>query len=142
MAVIPQAALAAHPWEVYTHAMKSVADRVLLFSSIGHGLMHLMTAFYAVIVLILAAVWQLPVETLLELYAPATRAFGRHLAAGRLGVRQVRRAGHDGGDVRRHGSVVDTACGLVQAGDTLALSISLCGVGAFGAISMRSPSAG
>ena len=38
--------------------------------------MHLMTAFYAVIVLTLAAVWQLPVESLLELYAPATVLLG------------------------------------------------------------------
>ena len=57
-------------------AMKTAADRILLLSSIGHGLMHLMTAFYAVIVLTLAAVWQLPVESLLELYAPATVLLG------------------------------------------------------------------
>ena len=56
--------------------MKTAADRILLLSSIGHGLMHLMTAFYAVIVLTLAAVWQLPVESLLELYAPATVLLG------------------------------------------------------------------
>jgi len=59
------------PKELIQPAMKTAADsaaksadRVLLFSSIGHGLMHLMTAFYAVIVLTLAAVWHLPVETL------------------------------------------------------------------------------
>src|SRR6478752_5403423 len=65
--------------ELIQPAMKTAADsadRVLLFSSIGHGLMHMMTAFYAVIVLTLAAVWNLPVEGLLELYAPAAVLLG------------------------------------------------------------------
>ncbi len=50
--------------------------RVLLFSSIGHALMHMMTAFYAVIVLTLAISWNLPAEDLLRLYAPATILLG------------------------------------------------------------------
>jgi len=113
--------------------MKTAADRILLFSSIGHGLMHLMTAFYAVIVLTLAAVWQLPVESLLELYAPATVLLGvMSLPAGwasdRFGapvMMVVMFAGM---------GLSSIACGLVPTGDTLALAIGLCGIGAFGAI--------
>src|SRR6476660_4493457 len=133
MAAIPQAALAARPGGVYTRAMKIAADRVLLFSSIGHGLMHLMTAFYAVIVLTLAAVWHLPVETLLELYAPATVLLGiMSLPAGwasdRFGapvMMVVMFAGM---------GLSSIACGLVPTGDTLALSSALCGIGSFAAI--------
>ena len=109
------------------------AGRVLLFSSIGHALMHMMTAFYAVIVLTLAAVWQLPVENLLELYAPATMLLGvMSLPAGwasdRFGapvMMVVMFAGM---------GLSSIACGLVATGDTLALSVALCGIGAFGAI--------
>jgi FSR family fosmidomycin resistance protein-like MFS transporter len=109
------------------------ADRVLLFSSIGHGLMHMMTAFYAVIVLTLAAVWKLPVEKLLELYAPATVLLGiMSLPAGwasdRFGapiMMVVMFAGM---------GLSSIACGLVPDGDTLALSIALCGIGSFAAI--------
>src|SRR4051794_23081378 len=133
IAAIPQAALAAHPRAAYTPAMKTAADRVLLFSSIGHGLMHMMTAFYAVIVLTLAAVWNLPVEKLLELYAPATVLLGiMSLPAGwasdRFGapiMMVVMFAGM---------GLSSIACGLVPTGDTLALSIALCGIGAFAAI--------
>ena len=120
--------------------MKTAADsaansahRVLLLSSIGHGLMHMMTAFYAVIVLTLAAVWNLPVESLLELYAPAAVLLGvMSLPAGwasdRFGapiMMVVMFAGM---------GLSSIACGLVPTGDTLALSIALCGIGAFAAI--------
>jgi MFS transporter, FSR family, fosmidomycin resistance protein len=133
MAVIPQAALAAHLGGAYTRAMKTAADRVLLFSSIGHALMHLMTAFYAVIVLTLAAVWQLPVESLLELYAPATVLLGiMSLPAGwasdKFGAPVMMVVMFIGMGLS------SIACGLVPTGDTLALSIALCGIGAFGAI--------
>jgi MFS transporter, FSR family, fosmidomycin resistance protein len=133
MAAIPQAALAAQSREAYTAAMKTAADRILLFSSIGHALMHLMTAFYAVIVLTLAAVWQLPVESLLELYAPATVLLGvMSLPAGwasdRFGAPVMMVVMFVGMGLS------SIACGLVPAGDTLALSIALCGIGAFGAI--------
>ena len=37
----------------------AMGKRVLVFSSIGHALMHMMTAFYAVIVLTLAVTWDL-----------------------------------------------------------------------------------
>jgi len=133
MAAIPQAALAAHLGEAYTRAMKTAAARVLLFSSIGHALMHLMTAFYAVIVLTLAAVWQLPVERLLELYAPATVLLGiMSLPAGwasdKFGAPVMMVVMFVGMGLS------SIACGLVPTGDTLALSITLCGIGAFGAI--------
>ena len=113
--------------------MKTAADRILLFSSIGHGLMHLMTAFYAVIVLTLAAVWQLPVESLLELYAPATVLLGvMSLPAGwasdRFGAPVMMVLMFAGMGLS------SIACGLVPTGDTLALAIGLCGIGAFGAI--------
>ncbi|MBN9088587.1 MAG: MFS transporter [Reyranella sp.] len=113
--------------------MKTAAARVLLFSSIGHALMHLMTAFYAVIVLTLAAVWQLPVERLLELYAPATVLLGiMSLPAGwasdKFGAPVMMVVMFVGMGLS------SIACGLVPTGDTLALSITLCGIGAFGAI--------
>jgi MFS family permease len=113
--------------------MKTAADRVLLFSSIGHALMHLMTAFYAVIVLTLAAVWQLPVESLLELYAPATVLLGiMSLPAGwasdKFGAPVMMVVMFVGMGLS------SIACGLVPTGDTLALSIALCGIGAFGAV--------
>ena len=122
--------------EAYTAAMKPASDaagRILLLSSVGHALMHMMTAFYAVIVLTLAAVWQLPVENLLELYAPATVLLGvMSLPAGwasdRFGapvMMVVMFAGM---------GLSSIACGLVATGDTLALSVALCGIGAFGAI--------
>ena len=53
-----------------------MGKRVLVFSSIGHALMHMMTAFYAVIVLTLAIAWNLPPERLLELYAPSAILLG------------------------------------------------------------------
>jgi FSR family fosmidomycin resistance protein-like MFS transporter len=122
--------------EAYTAAMKTVSDaagRILLLSSIGHALMHMMTAFYAVIVLTLAAVWQLPVENLLELYAPATVLLGvMSLPAGwasdRFGAPVMMVVMFVGMGLS------SIACGLVTTGDTLALSIALCGIGAFGAI--------
>jgi hypothetical protein len=54
----------------------AMGKRVLVFSSIGHSLMHMMTAFYAVIVLMLAITWNLPPESLLELYAPSAILLG------------------------------------------------------------------
>ena len=79
---MPQAGLHRQPDEADTGAMTkcrrrpAMASRVLVFSSIGHALMHMMTAFYAVIVLTLAVAWDLPPESLLELYAPAAVLLG------------------------------------------------------------------
>ena len=107
--------------------------RVLLFSSIGHALMHMMTAFYAVIVLTLAIAWKLPAEDLLRLYAPATILLGvMSLPAGwasdRFGAPAMMVAMFVGLGLS------SIACGLVPAGNTLALSLALCGIGVFGAI--------
>jgi len=106
---------------------------VLLFSSIGHALMHLMTAFYAVIVLTLAIAWKLPAEDLLRLYAPASILLGvMSLPAGwasdRFGAPAMMVVMFVGLGLS---SIV---CGLVPTGDTFALSVALCGIGTFGAI--------
>jgi MFS family permease len=95
--------------------------------------MHLMTAFYAVIVVTLAVAWNVPAEDLLELYAPATVLLGvMSLPAGwasdRFGapvMMVVMFAGL---------GLSSIACGLVPSGDLPAMSIALCGLGAFGAI--------
>ncbi len=114
-------------------AAAALARRVLVFSSIGHALMHLMTAFYAVIVLTLAVAWDLPPESLLELYAPAAILLGvMSLPAGwasdRFGaplMMVVMFAGL---------GLSSIACGLVAERDTLSLMLALCGLGIFGAI--------
>jgi len=110
-----------------------VARRVLVYSSAGHTLMHLMTAFYAVIVLTLAVEWKLPAEQLLALYAPATILLGvMSLPAGwasdRFGAPAMMVVMFLGLGFS------STACGLVPAGDVWLLSAGLCGLGTFGAI--------
>lgn len=115
-----------------TGAMSDHGRRVLLFSSIGHALMHMMTAFYAVIVLTLAVSWNLPVEDLLLLYLPATILLGvvslpAGWASDRFGAPAMMVVMFVGLGVS------SIACGLVPSGDTFALQIALCGIGAFGA---------
>lgn len=110
-----------------------MGGRVLLFSSIGHALMHMMTAYYAVIVLTLSVVWDLPVERLLELYAPAAVLLGiMSLPAGwasdRFGAPPLMVVMFVGLGFSA------IACGLVPTGDTLSLMLALCGIGIFGAI--------
>jgi hypothetical protein len=107
--------------------------RILVFSSIGHALMHMMTAFYAVIVVTLAVAWDLPAERLLELYAPSAVLLGvMSLPAGwasdRLGAPAMMVVMFAGLGVS------SIACGLVAKGDTFALMLALCGLGIFGAI--------
>ena len=107
--------------------------RVLLFSSIGHALMHMMTAFYAVIVLTLVVAWKLPAEELLLLYAPATVLLGvvslpAGWASDRFGAPVMMVVMFVGLGLS------SIACGLVATGDTFGLSLALCGIGAFGAI--------
>jgi MFS family permease len=111
---------------------ESAGRRVLLYSSTGHGLMHLMTAFYAVIVLTLGVEWKLPVEDLLRLYAPATILLGVvSLPAGWLGDRFGAPAMMV---VMFLGlGLSSIACGLVSTGDTRALTLTLAGIGTFGA---------
>ncbi len=109
-----------------------LSRRVLLYSSAGHALMHLMTAFYAVIVLTLAVSWKLPAEELLRLYAPASILLGvMSLPAGwlsdRFGAPPMMVVMFLGLGLS------SIACGLVPAGDTLWLAIGLCGIGTFGA---------
>jgi MFS transporter, FSR family, fosmidomycin resistance protein len=111
----------------------AMGRRVLAFSSIGHALMHMMTAFYAVIVLTLAIAWGRSPESLLELYAPAAILLGimslpAGWAADRFGaplMMVVMFVGLGASSI---------ACGLVAEGDTLALALALCGLGVFGAI--------
>jgi MFS family permease len=110
-----------------------MAQRVLVFSSIGHALMHMMTAFYAVIVLTLAIAWDLPPESLLELYAPSAILLGiMSLPAGwasdRFGAPVMMVVMFVGLGLS------SIACGLVAEGDTLMLALALCGLGVFGAI--------
>ena len=115
------------------NAPYSLARRVLVYSSIGHGLMHLMTAFYAVIVLTLAIEWKLPAEDLLALYAPATILLGvvslpAGWASDRFGAPAMMVVMFLGLGLS------SIACGLVSTGDTWALAAALCGIGVFGAI--------
>jgi len=110
-----------------------MGKRVLAFSSIGHALMHMMTAFYAVIVLTLAVAWDLPPESLLELYVPSAILLGvMSLPAGwasdRFGAPLMMVVMFLGLGLS------SIACGLVPEGDTLALALALCGLGVFGAI--------
>jgi MFS family permease len=92
----------------------------------------MMTAFYAVIVLTLAISWSLPPEDLLRLYAPATILLGVvSLPAGWLSDRFGAPAMMV---VMFLGlGLSSIACGLVPTGDTVMLSLALCGIGAFGA---------
>ncbi len=110
-----------------------MAGRVLVFSSIGHALMHMMTAFYAVIVLTLAIAWDLPPESLLELYAPSAILLGvMSLPAGwasdRFGAPVMMVVMFVGLGLS------SIACGLVAKGDTFMLALTLGGLGVFGAI--------
>jgi MFS transporter, FSR family, fosmidomycin resistance protein len=111
----------------------AMGGRVLVYSSIGHALMHMMTAFYAVIVLTLAVAWDLPAERLLELYAPSAILLGvMSLPAGwasdRFGAPLMMVVMFFGLGLS------SIACGLVAKGDTFALMLALCGLGVFGAI--------
>ena len=111
----------------------AMGKRVLVFSSIGHALMHMMTAFYAVIVLTLAVAWDLAPERLLELYAPSAVLLGvMSLPAGwasdRFGAPLMMVVMFVGLGLS------SIACGLVATGDTFALMLALCGLGVFGAI--------
>ena len=81
--------------------------RVLIFSSIGHALMHMMTAFYAVIVLTIAIAWGPARRDPARALCAGDDPTRRHVAAGRLGVGSFWRAADDGGDVRGPRPVVD-----------------------------------
>ena len=112
----------------------------LLYSSISHGLMHLMTAFYSVIVVALALSWNVPDYKLLE-PGPAAILLGvGALPAGWLsdrwsapGMIVIMLVGLGLSSIAR---------GLVPTGDTLMLGIGLGGIGLFGSIYHPSASAG
>ena len=109
-----------------------LSRRILLYSSMGHALMHMMTVFYAVIVLTLAIEWKLPAEDLLRLYAPATILLGivslpAGWASDRFGAPAMMVVMFLGLGLS------SIACGLVPTGDTFALALALCGLGVFGA---------
>lgn len=109
-----------------------LSRRILLYSSTGHALMHMMTVFYAVIVLTLAMEWKLPAEDLLKLYAPATILLGivslpAGWASDRFGAPAMMVVMFLGLGLS------SIACGLVPTGDTLSLALALCGLGVFGA---------
>lgn len=111
----------------------AMGRRVLVYSSVGHALMHMMTAFYAVIVLTLAVSWDLPAERLLELYAPSAILLGvvslpAGWASDRFGAPPMMVVMFFGLGLS------SIACGLVATGDTFALMLALCGLGVFGAI--------
>lgn len=117
-----------------SHAPAMPGERLtLLYSSLSHALMHLMTAFYSVIVVSLAVSWNIPDHRLLELYGPAAILLGiGALPAGWLSDRWS-----------APGMIVimlvglglsSIACGLVPTGDVLALGIGLGGIGLFGSI--------
>ena len=109
-----------------------LSRRILLYSSTGHALMHMMTVFYAVIVLTLGIEWKLPAEDLLKLYAPATILLGivslpAGWASDRFGAPAMMVVMFLGLGLS------SIACGLVPTGDTLSLALALCGLGVFGA---------
>src|SRR5882757_7864702 len=113
--------------KVYAEQPEAMGKRVLVFSSIGHALMHMMTAFYAVIVLTLAISWDLPPERLLEFYAPSAVLLGiMSLPAGwasdRFGAPLMMVVMFFGLGLS------SIACGLVPTGDTLLLMLALCGI--------------
>ena len=49
--------------------MKKEKNLALIYSAVGHALMHMFAAFYFVIVLAIEKVWLLPYEELLKLFA-------------------------------------------------------------------------
>ena len=48
--------------------MKKEKNLALIYSAVGHALMHMFAAFYFVIVLAIEKVWLLPYEELLKLW--------------------------------------------------------------------------
>ncbi len=111
--------------------MTSSARLAMIFSSVGHFYVHMMTAFYFVIVLTLVVEWNEPYSELLQLWTIASALLGLlAIPAGRLA---------DKWSVR--GTMViffigmgisSIVCGLISS--KLALLVALSGIGIFGAI--------
>ena len=111
--------------------MTSSARLAMIFSSVGHFYVHMMTAFYFVIVLTLVVEWNEPYSELLQLWTIASALLGLlAIPAGRLA---------DKWSVR--GTMViffigmgisSIICGIISS--KLALLVALSGIGVFGAI--------
>ena len=111
--------------------MTPSARMAMIFSSVGHFYIHMMTAFYFVIVLTLVVEWDQPYSELLQLWTIASALLGLvAIPAGRLADRWSVR-----------GMMVlffigmgisSIVCGLVST--QLALLMALSGIGIFGAI--------
>ena len=111
--------------------MSPSARMAMIFSSVGHFYIHMMTAFYFVIVLTLVVEWDQPYSELLQLWTIASALLGLvAIPAGRLADRWSVR-----------GMMVlffigmgisSIVCGLVST--QLALLMALSGIGIFGAI--------
>lgn len=111
--------------------MTASARLAMIFSCVGHFYIHMMTAFYYVIVLTLVVEWDKPYSELLQLWIIASALLGLvAIPAGRLA---------DKWSVR--GTMVlfflgmgasSIACGFVST--ELALLMALSGIGIFGAI--------
>ena len=111
--------------------MTPSARMAMIFSSVGHFYIHMMTAFYFVIVLTLVVEWDQPYSELLQLWTIASALLGLvAIPAGRLADRWSVR-----------GMMVlffigmgisSIVCGFVST--QLALLMALSGIGIFGAI--------
>ena len=111
--------------------MTASARLAMIFSCIGHFYIHMMTAFYFVIVLTLVVEWDQPYSELLRLWTIASALLALvAIPAGRLADRWSVR-----------GTMViffigmgisSVACGMVST--NLALLLALSGIGVFGAI--------
>ena len=111
--------------------MSPSARMAMIFSCVGHFYIHMMTAFYFVIVLTLVVEWNQPYSELLRLWVIASALLGLvAIPAGRLADRWSIR-----------GTMVlffigmgisSIICGMVSS--QLALLMALSGIGVFGAI--------
>ena len=111
--------------------MTASARLAMIFSCVGHFYIHMMTAFYFVIVLTLVVEWDQPYSELLRLWTIASALLALvAIPAGRLADRWSVR-----------GTMViffigmgisSVACGMVST--NLALLLALSGIGIFGAI--------
>ncbi|MEL0020854.1 MAG: MFS transporter, partial [Rickettsiales bacterium] len=103
----------------------------MIFSCIGHFYIHMMTAFYFVIVLTLVVEWDEPYSELLQLWIIASALLGLvAIPAGRLADRWSVRGMMVLFFIGMGGASI--LCGLVSS--KLALVFALSGIGIFGAI--------
>ncbi|MGB0551811.1 MAG: MFS transporter [Alphaproteobacteria bacterium] len=111
--------------------MTPSARMAMIFSSVGHFYIHMMTAFYFVIVLTLVVEWDQPYSELLQLWTIASALLGLvAIPAGRLADRWSVRGMMVLFFIGM--GVSSIVCGLVST--QLALLMALSGIGIFGAI--------